>query len=290
MAARPPLEAVPDVAGRFDRPIFIISAPRSGSTMLFETMARAPDLFTVGGESHGLIEGLGELAPPSHGWDSNRLDASDIDPEVARRLPWRFYQKLRDRNGKAPTGSVRMLEKTPKNALRVPFLAALFPDAIFLFLHRSARATIGSMVDGWESGYFRTYPNLPGWPGPPWSYLLTPGWRDWAGLPLAEIAARQWASAVTTMLDDLERLDPARVRAVDYGTFVDSPNAEAAAIAEALDYEWDVDLGDALPVSTTTVTRPSQDKWRRHEPALAALASVIDSVDARANAFFRSRT
>ncbi|MGA9827371.1 MAG: aspartyl/asparaginyl beta-hydroxylase domain-containing protein, partial [Rhodanobacteraceae bacterium] len=43
---------------RFDRPVFIVSPPRSGSTLLFETLARAPDLYTVGGESHGRMEKL----------------------------------------------------------------------------------------------------------------------------------------------------------------------------------------------------------------------------------------
>ena len=42
----------------FDRPVFLISSPRSGSTFLFETLARAKDVYTIGDESHGLIEGI----------------------------------------------------------------------------------------------------------------------------------------------------------------------------------------------------------------------------------------
>jgi hypothetical protein len=55
----------------FDRPVFIVSPPRSGSTLLFETLAGAPDLFTIGDESHQLIEGLQQLNPASHGYESN---------------------------------------------------------------------------------------------------------------------------------------------------------------------------------------------------------------------------
>ena len=54
-----PLRADP----RFDRPIIVLSSPRSGSTLLFETLLRAPGLYTVGGESHVQIEGMGELHP-----------------------------------------------------------------------------------------------------------------------------------------------------------------------------------------------------------------------------------
>ena len=37
---------------RFDRPIFIVSSPRSGTSLLFETLAQSPGLLTIGGESH----------------------------------------------------------------------------------------------------------------------------------------------------------------------------------------------------------------------------------------------
>ena len=47
---------------QFDRPVFIISPPRSGSTLLFETLAHAPGVFTIGRESPALIEGLPGLA------------------------------------------------------------------------------------------------------------------------------------------------------------------------------------------------------------------------------------
>ena len=40
----------------FDRPIFIVSAPRSGSTLLFEVLSKVRDIYTIGGESHQMIE------------------------------------------------------------------------------------------------------------------------------------------------------------------------------------------------------------------------------------------
>src|SRR6202007_1022499 len=96
--------------------------------------------------------------------------------------------QMRDRGGH-PAAHLRLLEKTPKNALRVPFLAAAFPDAIFVSLYRDPRETLSSMLDAWRSGQFVTYPGLPEWSGPPWSLLLIPGWPALAGRPLSEIVA-----------------------------------------------------------------------------------------------------
>ena len=66
----------------FDRPIFIVSPPRSGSTLLFETLSAAPGIATIGGESHNLMEQVPAINPAARGWDSNRLTAADADLET----------------------------------------------------------------------------------------------------------------------------------------------------------------------------------------------------------------
>ena len=43
------------------RPTFLMSVPRAGSTLLFQTLAQSPDAWTVGGESHPLFEGIPAL-------------------------------------------------------------------------------------------------------------------------------------------------------------------------------------------------------------------------------------
>ena len=71
---------------RIDRPVFVVSSPRSGSTLLFETLARARELFTIGGESHRVIEAIPGLHPRDRDWSSNRLEA---DRRHARASPTR---------------------------------------------------------------------------------------------------------------------------------------------------------------------------------------------------------
>lgn len=275
---------------RFERPLFIVSPPRSGSTLLFETLAQAPGLYTTGDESHELIEGIATLSPAQRGYDSNRLHAVDASAPVVVELRQRFRERLRDRdgNGADPAASIRLLEKTPKNALRIPFLREVFPDAHFIYLHRDPRQVLGSMLDGWQSGGFRMYPGLPGWSGLPWSFLLVPGWRELIGKPLEDVVAAQWQRTMQVMLDDLDALPAGRWTGVDYDRFLLDPQREVSRLCEWAGLDWDRALTTQLPLSRYTLTAPDPDKWRRHaaaiEPRLAALDALVQRARQAADA------
>lgn len=275
-------------AGRFDRPIFIISPPRSGSTLLFETLSKAPGLHTVGGESHGIVEGVPAYRPAARNWHSNRLTAADADPELAEQLARAFYERLRDRDGRAAAGRARMLEKTPKNSLRVPLFDAIWPDAQFVYLYRDPRATLASMIEAWRSGWFRTYQRLPDWPGTPWSLLLVPGWEKLKGEPLERIVAEQWRTTTEILLADLAAIDSERVHPIVYEDFLASPQSRIERLAASLDLGWDVPLGPELPLSRYTMTRPSSDKWKANADALERVWDLVGPTDARARAFVDS--
>ena len=279
LAAPGPRAGEPDP--QFDRPVFVVAPPRSGSTFLFETLARAGNVYTIGHESHALIEGVPGLSAASNEFDSNRLLAEDATDEIAGELRRRFYAELRDRNGRAPGyGPVRMLEKTPKNSLRVPFLARVFPEATFVYLHRDPRQTLASMLEAWESGRFRTYPHLPGWEGPPWSLVLTPGWRDHAGKSLPEIVAAQWETTTRLLLDDLQALPPKRWCVARYDMLSSEPAREIERLCSILDLEWDQPLDDPLPHSRHTVSAPDPGKWRlRAEEIEAILPSIARTME-----------
>lgn len=274
---------------RFDRPIFIVSTPRSGSTLLYETLVTAPELFATGDESHSLIESVPGLSPKERGWLSNQLVANDASPERAEQLAAGFYRQLRDRGGRRPTGRVRMLEKTPKNALRVPFFDAIWPDAQFIYLYRDPLETLYSMMEAWRSGAFRTYPTLPGWTGEPWSLLLVPGWQELKRMELPKIVAHQWAITTEILLDDLERLGEGRVQAVDYGGLLDSSQSEIERIAAGVGVGWDRFLGDTLPLSKTTVSQPDRQKWRQLEGVIKAILPIVEKADSRARQFIAER-
>lgn len=256
----------------FKQPVFVVCPPRSGSTLLFETWSAAPDLYTLGRENYEVLEGIAALHPRNRGFDSNRLDATDASDAIVRELRDRYFNELRDRHGDSPTSSpVRMMDKTPKNALRIPFLARAFPEARFVFLHRRPHEVVGSMLEAWESGNFRTYPGLPDWPGPQWSLLLVPGWRDLRGLPLREIVAAQWTRTIEAIVTELEVLPRERWSVVRYDDLVQYPQRTLTQTCREHDLVWDQSLPRELPLSRNTVSAPRILKWRDREHDIAAI-------------------
>jgi len=276
---------------RFDRPVIILSAPRSGSTLLFETLARAPGVYTIGNESHRIIEGWAGLSPLARGYASNRLLAADAPDDVAGDVRAYFAACLLDRNGHPPAGAhpVRFLEKTPKNMLRVPFLRQVFPDARFVVLFRDPRAVLSSMMDAWRSGLFVTYPKLPGWQGLPWSLLLVDDWQQVNGCALEDIVAHQWARGMSTLLDDLERLPCGQWIPLHYEALVREPQAQVKRLCTELGLAWDLDITQ-LPLSRATMTPPNPDKWRRNADAVQRVLPLLDEVRARAEQLVAARS
>lgn len=270
----------------FDRPIIIVAAPRSGSTLLFETLACSSQLWTVGGETHTLIEALPELRPGAPGVDSNRLTAVQATPGAAWHIRSGLLAELRDAQGRPyePGASIRFLEKTPKNALRIPFLRALLPDALFVLLWRDPRQNISSIMEAWRSGHWVTYPTLDGWDGP-WSLLLPDGWRALRGRPLEEVAAAQWEATNRTILDDLAALPSDQRLALSYQDLVDGPAAQIARICTFAGLEFDAALRErtarALPLSKYTQSEPSADKWRANEAAIERVLPKVESTWSR---------
>lgn len=280
--AAAPIQPTRARAPQIERPIFIVAAPRSGSTLLFETLAASSQLCTVGGEAHWLVEGIESLRPGAPGVDSNRLTAEHASPAIAEDIREQILTRLQDHRGQAVSepGARRFLEKTPKNALRIPFFNHIFPDAQFVFLWREPPENISSIMEAWRSGQWHTYPKLDGFEGP-WSMLLPPGWRSMNGRALEEIAAWQWQETNARILDDLQTLPPQRWTVVQYADLVRDPAGTIGKVCEFLGMGVDPALASRvaqpLPQARYTLTAPAADKWRANE---AEIARVLPSVQA----------
>ena len=272
---------------RVERPIFLVGNPRSGATVLFEALAKTPGVYSAG-EAHALVEGIETLSVQARGWSSNRLTAEDATDATAEQLSRSLYLALRDRDSNAATGAVRMLEKTPKNALRVPFFDAIWPDTTYVFVYRDPRQSIASMIEAWLTGRFVTYPTLPGWTGNPWSLLLVPRWRELIGLSVAEVAARQWKATMEILLHDLSMIPKERLYAVNYDELIASPNDVIAELADSLGLEWESLPGRRLPLSPTTVSKPIPNKWRRIEQTIDEIWPLVEETDRSARDFINS--
>lgn len=218
------------------RPIFIVAAPRSGADMLGEALAAAQGVATLGDRAASVYESVAGLSPPGREWQDNRLTQADVLPELVGELRANLEAALAPSPPDAEPP--RLLEGMPKTALRIPFLQAIFPDSTFVFMYREPRLTLAEMLRGWDSGRYITYPDLPGWEGPPWSFPLVPGWRDLRGKSPAEVVVEQWMRITAGLLSDLQQLPPERWGVADEAALTEQPRRELARVSEFLGIEW----------------------------------------------------
>lgn len=269
----------------FDRPIFIVGAPRSGSTFLYETLSKCENLLSIGGESHAVIEGNQRLDPSFGQVNSNRLTEDELSDDIEYNIKKSFAQQLIDSesNDVVVYGrKIRFLEKTPKNSLRIPFLLKLFPDALFVYLYRDPKQNISSIIDAWKSGKWITYPKLPGH-NKPWSLLLPPDWESYANRSLEEIAAFQWCSSNEYIMRDLSEVSKDRVHYVNYDALTENIAYEVQKICAFADIEFTKQyktlLSQPLPESKYTLTSPKKDKWKKNEDLINKVKEVFSSTE-----------
>lgn len=153
------------------RPIFIIGCNRSGTTLLFRTLCAHPLLWIRYEESQHVFHRyfpidafLGEAVPepPSPelgGALIQQLYREGHNKEyfkegpILRLIPRKALQTFVNPLYKRPP--IRLLEKTPANCFRIPLLAHLFPDGLFVFLVRRPEDTVSSLMEGWKLGLAR---------------------------------------------------------------------------------------------------------------------------------------
>jgi len=146
-----------------DRLIFLIGAPRSGTTLLARMLS-----------SHSLVHGRAEphlITPIAHLGYFGNVQKAPYDPfnveqaikEVVAEIPRgetgyldalraytdSIYAQLMDA---APPGKRFLLDKTPAYALVLPFLTKLYPKARYVVLTRHPLAVLSSYAESFFDG------------------------------------------------------------------------------------------------------------------------------------------
>lgn len=118
------------------KPILIVGAARSGTTMMGELLSTHPD--------------IAFWSEPNHIWRfgnvnsrSDVLISEDARPEVRSYIYNHFSEFLRKRKKN------RFMEKTPSNCFRMPFIKEIFPDAKILHVIRDGRDVAISAIRQW---------------------------------------------------------------------------------------------------------------------------------------------
>jgi hypothetical protein len=144
-----------------DRLVFLIGAPRSGSTLLARMLGSHPEIFAPP-EPH--------LMPPlAHLGFHERVDQAPYDPVITQQGLRSFVSLLpggeRDwlaalrratdhlyAQALSASGRRVFLDKTPAYALVLDFLAKLYPDARYVVLTRHPMAVWSSYVESFFDG------------------------------------------------------------------------------------------------------------------------------------------
>jgi hypothetical protein len=274
----------------FDRPLFIVSAPRAGSSLLFENLSKFEEIWSIGKESHDIETEISYLHPKEHGYKSNRLTEDSL--EVATDVKQWFAKRLQNRDKRSyfqmerPSHSIRFLEKTPKNALRIPFLKKIFPQARFIFLYRDPLENISSLLEFWRSNRFPAYRDMPNWSHREWYGLLPPNWERLKDSSLAEITTYQWRIANQIILDDLSDLSKKEYCFVTYKDLIEQPRKTFQRLSSFAQLAWNDEIdqlfSQPLPLSSMVISPPITDKWRQHEaeisPYLLTLTGLIEQL------------
>jgi hypothetical protein len=251
------------------RPIFVLGAPRSGTTVLFDVLNQAPGVASLDRETGVVWDTFHRVEDAD--WASHEVGPQDVTPAERRYLYWAIDRLALGK---------RYLDKLPRNTLRVLYLQELFPDAAFVFLRRDGRAVVSSLMTGWRSGprFGRgMVPPIPleieGYEGTTWKFLLPSGWETYAqGHRLAEVCAFQWVSANESVLAAKERVARDRWVEVSYEEMTAEPRATAERTLEALGLSpapEAVGYAEELDrhVTKKAVTPPKRDKWREENGA-----------------------
>jgi hypothetical protein len=273
-------------------PIIVFGNTRSGTTIVQDLIAQHPGVVAWYEPRN-----LWQFADP--GRDHDELDAADASEKVKRYIRKKFTSFQRRSGGR------RIVEKTPVNILRIPYVREIFPDATYLYIVRSPWSFISSVELKWQRtvtvrGLFWRFRSTP--PTQLHHYVAKYGrqlwdkhvlrrkylsvWgpryrglsRDLDNEPMMTVVARQWSIPSARAAEALEEFAPGTVLCLRYEDLVGDPLRFVRRIAEHC--ELDVSAG-MVAYAEEMIRSDRQEKWRRLDPD--DLATLIPEISAEMN-------
>lgn len=194
------------------RPIVILGAPRSGTTLLSQLLKHHPQLYLA--NEPRILWKYGNDAR------SDLLRPEHATPAVRDEIRKRFAARVQ------AAEATRLLEKTPSNSLRAPFVDAVLTDCVFVHMVRAGLESVLSIREFWRNHstglpkrelvrrlkeirlrqtphYAREFARralgkwAPAAAGPPIWGPRVPGIEEWVrDRDLLEVCAQQWRMCV----------------------------------------------------------------------------------------------
>jgi hypothetical protein len=200
--------------------------------------------------------------------------------DLVRKLG-RIYIKIVNKSRK---DEFRLLEKTPENCLRIPFLLELFPDASIIYIIRDGRSNINSLMQGWKQPYaFPGYQvpvkiDIPGDIRGRWAFTLIPGWQDLISSPLEEVCAWQWIQCNQAVLDHKEsNSDSIPYLIIRYEDLIYFPKKLLGQIADFIEVDFNIFNQISELPAINIISQPEPDKWKiENKEAIERVIPIIE--------------
>jgi hypothetical protein len=268
-------------------PIILIGNTRSGATMVQKVLCTHPDVV--------------EWYEPNALWlyaDPGRIhdefNESDATKRVKRYIRKRFL-KYQERHGNRI-----IMEKTPQNILRIPYIHAIFPEASLLFIVRDPFSFISSVEYKWQktvtgSGILRRLKDTPASQLHHWvrryivqqvnkrilrrKYLSIWGPRyrgiqdDLKAQDQLTVIARQWSVCSKKAGQDMARFEDGQILRLKYEDFVEDPVSDLERICAHCGLEMSNNMVNA---TREMVKSDRKLKWKRFDPH--ELARVLPEI------------
>ena len=262
------------VTGRLRPPIILIGNYRSGTSIVQQLIGLHPDVVTWYEPRT-----LWLYADPGRHHDE--FDEKDATLKVESYIRSRFLKY------QARHGGRRIMEKTPANILKVPYVHAIFPEATYLHITRNPFSFISSVEFKWQrtktlKGLRRSLADTPVTQLPYYARQLAedlfrkkilkqkyismygPRYRgieeDLKTQGRLLVIARPWALCNRTAREDLQRLGRGRVLSFRYEDLIADPDG---LVGEIYDHCGLACSGEIRRRSREMVDPGRQEKWLR---------------------------
>ena len=265
------------------KPIIVAGCSRAGTTLVYKTLSQSHQIGSLNRETHDFWVDLHPLA--NKNWATHALDASDAS-ESDRMLVSRYFYSW--------TGHDRWVDKNNQNGLCVPYLHALFPDAVFVYVKRSPGDNLNSLIEGWgKPEEFATWSDQ--LPEPvdiegrykQWCFFLAEGWRNYLDKPIEEVCAFQYRSINEAILDARKAIPDNQWIEIFYEDFLRQPVGTFRNIFEACGLSFDQELeahcAEVLDIPYNAFSEIRLDKWKdgRNRDKVARALPLVAQVAER---------
>ena len=265
------------MSGDLKPPIILFGNFRSGTTIVQNVVSVNPGVV-------GWYEPNSLWLYADPGRHHDEFDERDATDKVKRYIRSQFLKYQQEH------GNCIVLEKSPHNILRIPYVKAIFPEATFLYMVRDPFSFISSVELKWQrtvtpTGALRRLKETPisqvhhyvgkyskqlyykrvlrrkylaAW-GPRYRGMH----EDLRTLDMFTVISRQWSEASKKAEEDLALFDPGEVLRLRYEDFVADPVADLERICAHCGLEMTPDM---VKAATETVKSDRTQKWRRFDP------------------------